>query len=99
MKIESILNQLGLHQNSYNPCLFTGHVIDPPSPADTPSSVPLNLGIYVYADDFVYFLDDSAEFQQFLKDLISVDFIGTVKWFLGMHFQWLLTPEEGQVST
>jgi hypothetical protein len=28
-KIKPILNQLGLHQNAYNPCLFTGYVIDP----------------------------------------------------------------------
>jgi hypothetical protein len=40
-KIKSILNQLGLHQNAYGPCLFTGSIIDPSNPADTPSSVPL----------------------------------------------------------
>ena len=28
-----------------------------------------------------------------LKDLITVDFMGTVKWFLGTHFQWMITPD------
>ncbi len=89
MKIKSVLNQLGLHQNAYNPCLFTGYIIDPSNPADTPSSFPLTLGLYV--DDFVYFSEDSAvkaKFQRLLKDLISVDFMGTVEWIFGTYFQW-----------
>ena len=56
MKIKSILNQPGLHQNAYDQHLFTSSIIDPSNPADTPSSVPLTLGLYV--DDFVYFLED-----------------------------------------
>ena len=88
MKIKSILNQLGLHQNTFNLSLFTGYVIDPTTPEDTPSPFPLTPGLY--ADGFVYhFSEDSAlkaKFQQLLKDLISVDFMGTVKWFLGTHF-------------
>lgn len=28
-KIKCVLNQLGLHQNAYDPCLFTGHIHDP----------------------------------------------------------------------
>ncbi len=98
MKVKSILNQLGLHQNTYNPCLFTGYIIDPSISADTPSSFPLTLGLCV--DEFKYFSEDSAvkaKFQQFLKDLISADFMGTVEWFLGTHFQWLITSEEVQV--
>jgi hypothetical protein len=38
-----------------------------------------------------------AKFQQLLNDLISVELMGTVKWFLGTHFQWLVTLDEVQV--
>jgi hypothetical protein len=55
MKIKSILNQLGHHCK-----MLTIHVssvvllfIDPSNPADTPSLVPLTLGLYV--NDFVNF--------------------------------------------
>jgi hypothetical protein len=27
-------------------------------------------------------------FEQLLSSLVTVDFIGTVEWFLGTHFQW-----------
>ncbi len=42
-----------------------------------------------------YFSEDPVEeekLQCHLKDQITVDFMGTVEWFLGTHFQWLLTP-------
>jgi hypothetical protein len=79
---------MGLHQNKYNPCLFTGRVMDPSIPADTPSTSPIALGLYV--DDFVYFLEDPAvedKFQCIVKELVTVNFMGTVDWFLGTHFQ------------
>jgi hypothetical protein len=95
---KSILNQPCLHQNAYDPCLSTNYIIDLSNPANTPSSFPLTLGLYV--NDFVYFSEDSeveAKFQKLLKALISVDFMGAVEWFLGIHFQWLITPKEVQV--
>jgi hypothetical protein len=85
---------MGLSQNKYDPCLFTGCVIDPENPADTPSTTPIALGLYV--DDFVYFSSDPAveeKFQRILKQMITVHFMGMVEWFLGTHFQWLITPE------
>jgi hypothetical protein len=93
VKIKSILENLGLRQNAHDPCLFSGHVVDPSDPADTPSSAPLTLGLYV--DNFVYFSADSAietKFQGLLKQHIKVDFMGTVEWFLCTHFQWSMTP-------
>jgi hypothetical protein len=92
MKIKSALNQLDLHQNAYDPCLFTGFMVDPPNPTDTPSPVPLTLGLYI--DNFIYFSEDPAvegKLQHLLKEQITVDFMGMVEWFLGTHFQWLLT--------
>ncbi len=86
VKIKSILDKLGLRQNAYNPCLFSGHVVDPSDPADTPSSDPLILGLYV--DDFVYFSANSeveAQFQRLLKQHITVNFMGMVECFLGTH--------------
>jgi hypothetical protein len=98
MKIQPVLNQWDLYQNAYDPCLFTGFVVNPTNPADTPSSVPLTLGLYV--NNFIYFLEDPAveeKFQRLLKDLITVEFMGMVEWFLGTHFQWLLTPDRVKV--
>jgi hypothetical protein len=93
IKIKSILEKLGLHQNAYNPCLFSGHVVDPSDSANTPSSAPLTLGLYI--DNFVHFSSNSeieAKFQCLLMQHIKVNFMGMVEWFLGTHFQWSVTP-------
>ena len=53
------------------------------------SKVPLTIGLYV--DDFVYFSEsDEVErlFEKILSDQITVEFMGTVEWFLGIHFAW-----------
>jgi hypothetical protein len=31
------------------------------------------------------------------QDLLAVEFMGMVEWFLGTHFQWLLTPDRVKV--
>jgi hypothetical protein len=67
-KICKILTSVGLKQNSYDPCLFSGNIIDPTDPSDYPSSSPLTLGLYV--DDFVYFSADpavEAKFERLLQ--------------------------------
>jgi hypothetical protein len=97
-KIKGILNSLGLKDNASNSCLFTGNLIDPSNLAAEPSTAPLTLGIYV--DDFVYFSEDpqvERRFEQLLADLVTVDFMGTVDWFLGTHFQWPLYPDSVSV--
>jgi len=97
-KIRKILNKLGLQQNAYDPCLFSGNIVDPSDPADSPSTSPLSLGLYV--DDFVFFSEDpavEAKFQRLLQAEATVDFMGTVEWFLGTHFQWMVTPDLVQV--
>ncbi len=51
-------------------------------------------------DDFVYFSEDpnvEAKFAHLLKEQITVDFMGTVEWFLGTHFQWMVSPDLVQV--
>jgi hypothetical protein len=81
-----------LWENASNPCLFTGHVLNPSNPADSALSSPLTLGLYV--DDFVYFSEDPAtkhRFETLLSTPVTVEFMGTVEWFLGTHFQWLAT--------
>ncbi len=96
-KIKGILNSLGLKDNASNPCLFTGNLIDPSKPVAKPLTAPLTLDIYV--EDFVYFLEDpqvKRQFEQLLADLVTVDFMGTVDWFLGTHFQWSSSP--GSIS-
>ena len=42
-------------------------------------------------DGFVYFLEDTATeqcFERLLASKLRVDFIGTINWFLGTHFEW-----------
>jgi hypothetical protein len=84
---------MGLRPNPSDPCLFTGYIIDPTNPSVPPSTAPLTLGLYF--DDFVYFSPvDSVEtkYQEILSNLIAVDFMGIVEWFLGTHFSWSITP-------
>jgi hypothetical protein len=33
-----------------------------------------------------------AKFQRLLKQYVTIDFMGTVEWFLGTLFHWLITP-------
>ena len=91
-KIWKILNSMGLHQNAYDPCLFSGHVIDPLDPLDLPTSFHLMLGLYVNDYPAV-----EVKFKRLLKQQATVDYMGTVKWFLGTHFQWSVTPHLVQV--
>ena len=80
---------MGLKPNLYDPYLYSGFIINPSNPTDIPSKVPLTVDLYV--DDFVFFSKDAAvesKFQNILSKLVPVDFMGTVKWFLGVHFLW-----------
>jgi hypothetical protein len=98
VKIKSFLEKIGLRQNAYDPCLFSGNIIDPSNPANSPSSDPLTRGLYI--NDFVYFSSDpavEAKFERFLREHITVDFLGRVEWLLGTHSQWSITPEVVQV--
>ena len=76
-----ILTQVGLTQCKHSPCLFRGEIID--------GQPPLYLGLYV--DDFVYFsVSDAVErkFENKLKSLTKVEFMGHVSHFLGIRYQW-----------
>ncbi len=47
------------------------------------SFTPLTLGIYI--NNFVYFLEDpqvERRFEQLLANLVTVEFMGAVDWFL-----------------
>jgi hypothetical protein len=97
-KIKGILNSLGLKDNASDPCLFTGNLVDPSNLVGEPSTAHLTLGIYI--DNFVYFSEDpqvERRFEQLLADLVMVDFMGTVDWFLGTHFQWSSSPDSVSV--
>jgi hypothetical protein len=53
------------------------------------------LGLYVY--NFVYFSEDPTVkryFKRLLTQLVMVEFMGTVEWFLGTHFQWLVSEDK-----
>jgi len=86
-KATQMLATVGLKQCPNAPCMFTGQIIQ--------GKPPLILGLYV--DDFVYFSTDDdveKEFEERLKKLTSVDFMGTVSHFLGIRFQWRETDTD-----
>jgi hypothetical protein len=91
-KIDAILCSLGLTPSSYDPCLYSGFIQDPNNPSQSLSTKPLSLGLYF--DDFVYFSEDpvvEALFERLLCKQITVNFMGLVEWFLGIHFAWQIT--------
>jgi len=77
--------EIGLQQCTNDPCIYYGTVI--------PGQPPIYLGIYV--DDIVYFsASDDVErfFEQALKQKINVDFMGDAEFFLGLKFDWIISP-------
>jgi len=76
---------MGLKVSPDSPCFFSGTLI----PGE------LLLFITMYVDDFVYYsASDRVEklFERKLSSACKVDFMGQVAWFLGVHFQWTVTP-------
>ncbi len=86
---------MGLTPNPYNPCIYASYIHNPSNDLDNTSPIPIMLGLYV--DDFVFFpnsTDVENKFQRILSQLINVEFMGTVEWFLGTHFSWNITPTD-----
>jgi hypothetical protein len=80
------LLSIGFKACTHDPCIFIGH--RPGYPND-----PIYVGCYV--DDFIYFSTDSRVeewFEASLASRISVEFMGPVCWFLGIYFNWNVTP-------
>ena len=58
----------------------------------------MTLGLYV--DNFVFFStcdQVEAKFQAILSRLTTVDFMGIVEWFLGIHSSWRISQGEVDV--
>jgi hypothetical protein len=94
-KINAILRLMGLQPSLEDPCLYTGYVHDPANPSIKLTMAPLCLSIYV--DNFVYFSADPAVEEllcRLLAERSTVDFMGIVEWFLGVHFSWCITALE-----
>ena len=67
---------MGLRPNLYDPCVYSGFVVDPDDDSDSPSTIPLTLGLYV--DDFVFFSasdDVESKFERIISRLLEVDFM------------------------
>ena len=80
-KFHSMLVSLNLQPCKNAHCLFHGHLL--------PNKPPLYLGVYV--DDFIYFSQSpevEKSFEDKLKALTDVDFLGPVSHFLGTNFMW-----------
>ncbi len=78
----------------FDQCLFTGTIVHPSNQAVPPPTAPLTIGLYV--DDFICFTKDpevERRSKQLLADLITVEFMVTIDWFLGTHFQWLYSND------
>lgn len=91
------LKDMGLQPSLHDPCLFSGAVHTPDSPASE-STAPVHVGIYV--DDFVFYSTDPTQetrFMDALKQRVVVDFMGPVDWFLGTAFTWK-RHEDGHLS-
>jgi hypothetical protein len=74
-------------QTTYNPSLFSGNIVNPSDPSDSPLAIPLTLCLYI--DNFAYFSADNAveaKFQHLFKQHVTIDFMGRVEWFLCTHF-------------
>ena len=81
-----MLESLTLQAFPNAPCIFHGKL--------SPNDPPIYVGIYV--DDFVYFSsspDVKSRFESQLSALTDVDFLGTVKHFLGIRFDWTSTDK------
>jgi hypothetical protein len=66
--------------------------------APLPPATSLHLGFYV--DDFFYFSEDpemERRFERLLGAKLKVEFMGTVNWFLGTHFEWS-SHQDGSLS-
>ena len=86
--VTSILINMGLQPGLQNLCLFQGVPSYPDSPASS-TEKPLHLGLYV--DNFIYLSEDTVieqQFERLLASKLRVEFIGTLNWFLGTHFEW-----------
>jgi hypothetical protein len=85
--------EIGLIQCKNDPCLFVGSPV--------PGKPPLYLTIYV--DDFLYFSEDpevERYFESSFAQKITVDFMGTAEFFLGIKFDWTLHSDgEGGLSS
>jgi hypothetical protein len=88
-RISSSFKAIGLQSCPNAPCIFYGTLI--------PGEPPVYIGLYV--DDFVYFSESDAVEQAFESKLVnhgvSVDFMQTVNWFLGIQFWWSKTTSGG----
>ena len=85
VKATKLLAQCGMYPTQNNPCIFKG------SPD---GKNVMYLGLYV--DDFIYFSlsrDTEIAFEQRLKQLTSVDFMGEVSHFIGIKFSWQRKPD------
>ena len=83
-KDRQILRSMHLQLIKQYPCLYSGFIIDPDNPSDSPLLGPLPIGLYL--DDFIYFstYDVKDKFQK-----ISQGWKLWISWVLWSGFSWL----------
>lgn len=89
-KAKLIFEKIGLTQCPNAPCIFHG--------TSLPGKAPIYLGVYV--DDIIYFStndDVEREFETRLNNQTKTDFMRKVSHFLGLKFQWNVTPDKVSV--
>ena len=74
------LREMGLTPCDHDQCMYT---------RTTPSGGTIYVGTYV--DDVIYYgTDNQAKkwFETELQNKITVNFMGTVSWYLGIYYEW-----------
>ena len=77
---QKALQDIGLTPCTHDPCVFIGR---------SPTGGTIHFGTYV--DDCIYFgSDDASEawLERELKSRLTIDFMGELSYYLGVHYEW-----------
>ena len=97
--IKEIILRMGINPSPHDPCVLSGVLTNPSSPACT-SDLQSQLHVGLYVDAFLFYSYDPAQeelFKTTIQKKTQVDFMGKVYYFLGTEFNWL-QHADGNIS-
>ena len=97
--IKVIILKMGLNPSPHEPCLLSGVLTNPFSPARIPY-LHYQIHVSLYVDNFVFYSSDPSQealFKTLLQEHIQVDFMGIFDYLLGTAFTWL-KHADGDIS-
>jgi hypothetical protein len=89
-RINAALNAIGLHANSSDPCLYTGHIVNPSNLDAPPTSSPLTLGLYMWMTSSTS--QTTPMLNAFLSDF-SLLWLRSILWALLNGFSALISND------